>query len=104
MVSNLSVLEGIFEAKFQRGFFFEKKLHGFFSRIFFPKDFPSFFEKKFRGIFLQKHFVKRFPCKFTPWLETRSSLARAAFKRDFLYNQKGRRSIAGMAQQLESAP
>ena len=100
MVSNLSILEGIFEAKFQSWFFFEKKLQGFFFRNFFPKDFPCFFEKKIQGIFPQKNFVKRFPCKFTPLLETRSSLARAAFKRDFLYNQKGRRSIVGMAQQL----
>ena len=29
MVSNLSILEGIFEAKFQSWFFFEKKLKGF---------------------------------------------------------------------------
>ena len=103
MVSNLSILEGIFEAKFQSWFFFEKNLQGFFFRIFFSKDFPCFFEKKFKGIFLQKNFVKRFPCKFTPWLvlhvlhfigdffyKTRPSLARAAFIRDFLNNQKGK--------------
>ena len=33
-----------------------------------------------------------------------ASLARATFKREFLYNQKDRRSIAGMAQQFEPAP
>ena len=61
MVSNLSILEGIFEEKFQSWFFYEKNLQGFLG-------FPSFFENKFKGIFLQKNFVKRFPCKFTPWL------------------------------------
>ena len=43
------------------------------------------------------HFIGDF------FYKTRASLARAAFRRDFLYNQKGRRSIAGMAQQLDSA-
>ena len=102
MVSNLSILEGIFEAKFQSWFFFEKNLQGFFYRNFLSKDFPCFFEKKFKGIFLQKNSVKRFPCKFTPWLvlhvlhfigdffyNPRASLARAAFKRDFLLVKSG---------------
>ena len=110
MVSNLSIPEGIFEAKFQSLFFFEKNLQGFFFRNFFSKDFPCFFEKKFKGIFLQKNFVKRFPCKFTPWLvlhvlhfigdffyKTRPSLARAAFIRDFLNNQKGNLLQKGIA-------
>ena len=103
MVSNLSILKGIFEAKFQSWFFFEKNLQGFFCRIFFSKDFLCFFEKKFKGIFLQRIFVKRFPCKFTPWLvlhvlhfignffyKTRPSLARAAFIRNSLNNQQGK--------------
>ena len=52
MVSNLSILEGIFEAEFQSWFFF----------------------------------------------------VQMNFKRDFLYNQKGRRSIAGTAQELQPTP
>ena len=54
MVSNLSILEGIFEAKFQRCFFFEKNLQGFFFRNFFPKDFPCFLRKNFKGFFFRK--------------------------------------------------
>ena len=54
MVSNLSILEGIFEAKFQSWFFFEKKLQGFFFK-FFSQGFPFFFEKKLKGIFHQKN-------------------------------------------------
>ena len=55
--------------------------------------------------------LKGFPFKFTPWLvlhvlhfigdffyNPRASLARAAFKRDFLISHGGRRSIAGTAQ------
>ena len=33
-----------------------------------------------------------------PGKKTRASLARAAFRRNFLYNHGGRRSIAGTAQ------
>ena len=40
-----------------------------------------------------KFFTRDFPVK-----KTRASLARAAFRRDFLYNHGGRRSIAGTAQ------
>ena len=38
-------------------------------------------------------FTRDFPGK-----KTRASLTRAAFRRDFLYNHGGRRSIAGTAQ------
>ena len=55
IVSNLSILEGIFEAKFQRLFFFEKNLQGFFFRNFFPKDFPCFLRKNFKGFFFRKN-------------------------------------------------
>ena len=44
------------------------------------------------------HFIGDFLCK------TQASPARAEFKRDFFYNQKGRRSIAGMAQALYATP
>ena len=72
----------------------------------FTRDFPvkKIIWKKFLKWFLLKieaegKFFKRFPC-----INPRASLARAAFNSDFLYNQKGRRSIAGTAQQLEPAP
>ena len=73
-------------------------------------------QKKFLKGFLWKieageKNLKGFPFKFTPWLvlhvlhfivdffyNPRASLARAAFKRDFLDNHGGRRSIAGTAQ------
>ena len=44
MVSNLSILEGIFEAKFQSWFFFEKNLQGFFYRNFLSENSPVFLE------------------------------------------------------------
>ena len=53
---------------------------------FFTRDFPW---KKIKW----KKFLKGFL-----WKNPRASLARAAFKRDFLDNHGGRRSIAGMAQ------
>ena len=84
---------------------------------FFTRDFPGKkmkWKKFFKG-FLWKieaggKNLKGFPLKFTPWLvlhvlhfiwdffyNPRASFARAAFKRDFLYNHGGRRSIAGTA-------
>ena len=84
---------------------------------FFTRDFPGkkMKWKKFLKGFLWKieaggKILKGFSFKFTPWLvlhvlhfigdffnNPRASLARAAFKRDFLYNHGGRRSIAGTA-------
>ena len=68
-------------------------------------DFSFLIVKRFQTSFKKPalvlhvlHFIGNF------FYKTCASLARAAFTRDFLYNQKGRRSIAGMAQQLESAP
>ena len=91
---------------------------------FFTRDFPGkkMKWKKFLKGFLWKieageKKLKGFPFKFTPWLvlhvlhfivdffyNPRASLARAAFKRDFLDNHGGRRSIAGMAQVLQPTP
>ena len=85
---------------------------------FFIRDFPGkkIKWKKFLKGFLWKieaggKILKGFPFKFTTWLvlhvlhfignffyNPRASLARAAFKRDFLDNHGGRRSIAGIAQ------
>ena len=58
--------------------------------------------------------LKGFPFKFTPWLvlyvlhfigglfyNPRASLALAAFKRAFLDNHGGRRSIAGIKESFE---
>ena len=94
---------GYFWGKISELIFFRKIYRDFSLQFFLPRISFCFFEKNFKGIFLQKKFVKRFPCKFTPWLvlhvlhfigdffnKTRPGLARAAFKRDFLNNQKGK--------------
>ena len=78
--------------------------------------------KKFLKGFLWKieaggKILKGFPFKFTTWLvlhvlhfignffyNPRASLARAAFKRDFLISHGGRRSIAGTAQATPPHP
>ena len=88
---------------------------------FLIRDFPGkkIKWKKFLKGFLWKieaggKILKGFPFKFTTWLvlhvlhfirnffyNPRASLARAAFKRDFLDNHGGGRSIAGTAQELQ---
>ena len=54
MVSNLSILEGIFEAKFQSWFFWIKYLEGFFFRNFFPRISLVFLRKNLEAFFFRK--------------------------------------------------
>ena len=62
MVSNLSILEGIFETKFQSWFFFQKNWQGFFSRHFLSKDFSCIFSYKMHpfGSLARAVFLKGF--------------------------------------------
>ena len=92
MLSNLSVIEGIFETKFQGRFFFVLKI--FFRNFFFKIEGEFNF-----GENGEKPTEMEFPLKgaFYP----RASLARAAFKRDFLDNHGGRRSIAGIKESFK---
>ena len=79
MVSNLSILEGIFEAKFQSWFFFKQNLEGFFFRKNFQRDLPCFFAKKLKGFFFRKILWRDVPVNL-----------RQNFRVDFFFPKKSK--------------